>query len=130
MTILVLIGLIGVWRGYRWLDPAIALFMVLTCLTSFWRILNWQLPSFMQQVAIAPEALAQTIHQVEGITHCYDIRSRGIVGRQIFVEMRLILHPECMSIARSIAERVERAIRDRYGPAKVVIYIDSDTTES
>lgn len=126
LMILVLMGLVGVWRGYLWIDPALALLMLLTALISFWRVLNWQLPSLMQQIAIAPEALAQTIHQIEGITHCYNIRSRGIVGRQIFVEMRLILHPECMGIARSIAERVERAIRDRYGPARVVIYIDSD----
>jgi len=81
-------------------------------------------------LAIAPEALAQTIHQVEGITHCYGIQSRGVVGRQVFVEMRLILHPECMSVVRTIAERMERAIRDRCGAAKVVIYIDSDRPKS
>ncbi len=126
LMVLVLVGLIAVWRGFLWVDPLLAVLMVLTALTSCWRILNRQLPSLMQQIAIAPEALAQTIHQVEGITHCYNIRSRGIVGRHVFVEMRLILHPECMSIARSIAERVEQAIRERYGPARVVIYIDKE----
>jgi divalent metal cation (Fe/Co/Zn/Cd) transporter len=126
----VLAGLVGVGRGYLWLDPLLAMVLVLAAIGNCWRVFNWQLPSLMRQIAIAPEALAQTIHQVEGITHCYSIQSRGIVGRQVFVEMRLILHPECMSIARSIAERVERAIRDRYGPAKVVIYIDSDRPKS
>ncbi len=126
LMILVLAGLIGVWRGYVWLDPILAIVMILTAIASFWRVVNWQLPSLMRQIAIAPEALAQTIHQVDGITHCYAIRSRGIVGRLVFVEMRLILHPEYMGVAQSIAERVERAIRDKYGPAKVVIYIDSD----
>ncbi len=130
LMIPVLLGLIGVERGYVWLDPVLAVVMVIAAICSCWRVFNWQLPSLMRQIAIAPEALAQTIHQVEGITHCYGIQSRGIVGRQVFVEMRLILHPECMSVARSIAERVERAIRDRYGPAKVVIYIDSDRPKS
>ncbi len=125
LMILVLVGLVGVSWGYTWIDPALAIAMVVTAVISCWRVLNWQLPSLMHQIAIAPEALAQTIHQVEGITHCYAINSRGIVGRQVFVEMHLILHPECIGIARSIAERVERAIRERYGPAKVVIYIDS-----
>lgn len=126
----VLAGLIGMMRGYLWLDPLLAIVMVVIAVCNGWRVLNWQLPSLMKQMAIAPEALAQTIHQVEGITHCYGIQSHGIVGRQVFVEMRLILHPECMSIARTIAERVERVIRDRYGPAKVVIYIDSDRPKS
>jgi len=126
----VLAGLVGVGRGYLWLDPVLAMLLVLAAICHCWRVFNWQLPSLMRQIAIAPEALAQTIHQVEGITHCYGIQSRGVVGRQVFVEMRLILHPECISIARSIAERVERAIRDRYGPVKVVIYIDSDRPKS
>ncbi|XHX77385.1 MAG: cation diffusion facilitator family transporter [Stenomitos frigidus ULC029] len=126
----VLAGLVGVGRGYLWLDPVLAMLLVLAAICNCWRVFNWQLPSVMRQIAIAPEALAQTIHQVEGITHCYGIQSRGVVGRHVFVEMRLILHPECLSIARSIAERVERAIRDRYGPVKVVIYIDSDRPKS
>jgi divalent metal cation (Fe/Co/Zn/Cd) transporter len=126
LTLLVLGGLVGVGRGYSWIDPVLAIVMVITATISCWRILNWQLPSLMRQIAIAPEALAQTIHQVEGITHCYAINSRGTVGRHVFVEMHLILHPECMSIARTIAEKVERVIRERYGPARVVIYIDSN----
>jgi len=126
----VLVALVGVGHGYLWLDPLLAIVMVILAVYHCWRIFNWQLPSLMKQMAIAPEALAQTIHQVEGITHCYGIQSRGVVGRQVFVEMRLILHPECMSVARTIAERVERVIRDRYGPAKVVIYIDSDRPKS
>ena len=130
LTLPILVGLVGVGRGYLWLDPLLAIVMVVIAVCNCWRIFNWQLPSLMRQMAIAPEALAQTIHQVDGITHCYGIQSRGMVGRQVFVEMHLILHPECMSVARTIAERVERAIRDRYGPAKVVIYIDSDRPKS
>ncbi|UBF27437.1 cation diffusion facilitator family transporter [Kovacikia minuta CCNUW1] len=125
LMIVVLAGLVGVWSGSTWLDPALAIVMVITAIASCCRVFAWQLPSLLRQIAIAPEALAQTIHQVEGITHCYAINSRGLVGRQVFVEMHLILHPECMGVARSIAERVEQVIRDRYGPAKVVIYIDS-----
>jgi len=130
LMLAVLAGLVGVGRGYLWLDPVLAMLLVLAAICNCWRIFNWQLPSLMRQIAIAPEALAQTIHQVEGITHCYGIQSRGVVGRHVFVEMRLILHPECLSIARSIAERIEHAIRDRYGPVKVVIYIDSDRPKS
>lgn len=126
----VLAALVGVGRGYPWLDPLLAMLLLFAAVCNGWRVLNWQLPSLLKQMAIAPEALAQTIHQVEGITHCYGIQSRGVVGRQVFVEMHLILHPECVNVARSIAERVERAIRDRYGPAKVVIYIDGDRPKS
>jgi divalent metal cation (Fe/Co/Zn/Cd) transporter len=118
----------GTHSGHGWLDPVLAIGLVFTAIAQTYRLLNCQLPLLLRQMAIAPEALAQTIHQVEGITHCYAIRSQGVVGRQVFVEMRLILHPECLSLARTIAERIERLIRDRYGPAKIIIYIDSDLT--
>lgn len=126
LTLLVLGGLVVSLQGYAWVDAAIAIALLGLAVVGCWQVINRQLPLLINQVAIAPEAIAQTIHQVEGITHCYGIQSRGVVGRQVFVEMRLILHPECMSLARTIAERVERAIRDRYGPAKVIIYIDQD----
>jgi cation diffusion facilitator family transporter len=129
LMMIVLGGLVGTWQNYVWLDPLLAIVLVVIAIAHCGWVMNRQLPSLIQQVAIAPEALAQTVHQIEGITHCYDILTRGIVGRQIYVEMRLILHPECVSIARTIAERVERTIRERYGPARVVIYIDTDHIE-
>jgi len=127
LMVLLLGGLLGERQGYLWLDPVMALLLILVTTVNCWRMFNRQLPSLMRQMAIAPEAVAQTVHQVEGITHCYGIQSRGIVGRQVLIELHLILHPECASLARSIADRVERAIRDRYGPAWVIVHIDSDS---
>jgi len=126
LMLMVALGWVGVWRGYTWIDPLLTLGIVVMAIAACWRVLNQQLPLLMQPMAIAPEALAETIHQVEGITHCYGIRSRGVVGRQVVVEMHLILHPECVDVARQLAIRVERAIRERYGAARVVIYIERD----
>jgi divalent metal cation (Fe/Co/Zn/Cd) transporter len=128
LMVLIVAGLVGVSLGIGWLDPLVAALVVLLTLVSGWQVINRQLPSMMQQVAIAPESLIATIRQVEGILHCYDLRSRGMVGRLVYVEMRLILHPECLGVAQSIAERVERVIRHHYGPVKVVVHIDGDRT--
>lgn len=126
LAVLVLGGLVGIWQGLTWLDPLLTLVMVALLMLNCWQLLNRQLPSMLQQVAIAPEALAKTIHQVEGILHCYDMRSRGIVGRLVYVEMHLILHPEFASVTRTVIERVERVLRQQYGPVRIVVYIDSD----
>lgn len=124
LTLILLIGLVGVWRGYHWLDPLMAIVMVVTAGMSCWRVLNWQLPMLVQQTAIAPEAIAQMVKQIQGVTHCYHIQSRGIVGRQVLVEMHLVLHPEFAGAAQWIMEQVEAAIRDRYGPVQVLIHLD------
>jgi cation diffusion facilitator family transporter len=124
LTLLLLVGLVGVWRGYRWLDPLMAIIMVWMAGVSCWRVLNWQLPMLVRQTAIAPEAISQMVRQIQGVTHCYHIQSRGIVGRQVFVEMHVILHPEFAGAAQWIMEQIEASIRDHYGPVQVLIHLE------
>lgn len=124
LTLFLLIGLFGIWQGYAWLDPLFTIVMVLTAGVSCWRVLTWQLPLMVRQVAIAPEAIGQMVRQIQGVTHCYDIRSRGIVGRQVFVEMRVRVHPEFLGASEWIMEQIDGAIRDRYGPVQVMIAIE------
>lgn len=129
LTLLVLGGLLGVWRGLVWLDVVLAILLVLLVVASCWRIVNWQLPFLVQQTAIAPEVLAQIARQVGGVTHCYQIQSRGIVGRFVYIQMHLIVHPEFTEVTSWIVERIEGIIRERYGPVQVTFYIDEDFAE-
>ncbi|MBD1841998.1 cation diffusion facilitator family transporter [Cyanobacteria bacterium FACHB-63] len=129
LTILLLVGLLGIWRGYVWLDPVLTIAMVVTAGISCWRVLNWQLPLMMRQVAIAPEAIGQIVRQVQGVTHCYAVRSRGIVGRQVFVEMRVMVHPEFLGAKDWIAGQIEGGIRDRYGAVQVIVAIEEARDE-
>ncbi len=124
LTLLVFFELIGIWRGYIWLDPLVAIVLVLLVIPSFWWVLSWQLPLFIRPVAIAPEALTAIARQFEGVMHCYQISSWGMVGRQAFVEMRIVLHPDVWAIAQLITQQIETAVRDRYGPVYVRLHID------
>lgn len=124
LTMFLLLGLLGIWKGYAWLDPLLAIAMVITAGLSCWRVLNWQLPLMVRQVAIAPEAIGQMVRQVQGVTQCYDVRSRGIVGRQVLVEMRVFVHPDFLGASEWIIEQIDGAIRDRYGPVQVCISIE------
>lgn len=129
LTAFLLIGLFGIWAGYLWFDPFLTIVMVLTAGLSCWRVLNWQLPLMVRQVAIAPEAIGQIVRQVQGVTQCYDVRSRGIVGRQVFVELRVMVHPEFLGASDWIVEQIEGSIRDRYGPVQVMIFIEEAQDE-
>jgi hypothetical protein len=40
--------------------------------------------------------------------------------------MNLIVHPDLAGLAPLIAERIEAAIRERYGPVQVTFFIDDD----
>lgn len=130
LTVLVLLGLIGVSSGYIWIDAVMSIALVLLLIRSSWRVFNWQLPLMVQQVAIAPEAISYTVCQVEGVTHCRHIRSRGIVGRQVFIELTILLHPEFLGASQVISEQVEAALRERFGPLQAKIHVDGISASS
>lgn len=129
LTILVVGGLLGVWRGLIWLDMVLAIILVLLSMGSCWQVVSWHLPLLVQQTAIAPEALAQIARQVGGIKHCYKIQSRGLVGRLVYVQMNLIVHPQVRGVTSLIVQRLEGEIRERFGPVQVTFHIDEDLTE-
>ncbi|NJR66043.1 MAG: cation transporter [Leptolyngbyaceae cyanobacterium CRU_2_3] len=123
LTILMLMGLVGSSRGYTWLDPLMAIFLTLMLIPSLWRILSCQLPSLTYQMAIAPEILHQIAIQLEGVSDCYEVRSQGVLGRQISIQMYLLMHPEFMGVAHLIGERLENILRERYGVVRAKIYV-------
>ncbi|MBE9125945.1 MULTISPECIES: cation diffusion facilitator family transporter [unclassified Coleofasciculus] len=130
LTLLVLGGLLGVWWGLVWLDVVLAILLVLLAAGSCWQVISWQLPLLVQQTAIAPEVLAQIAHQVGGVTHCYKIQSRGIIGRLVYIQMHLVIHPEFAGVTTLIVERIKGMLQERYGSVQVTFYIDDDFREA
>ncbi|MEL6248636.1 MAG: cation diffusion facilitator family transporter [Cyanobacteria bacterium J06626_23] len=124
LSIGLLVGLVAIWRGYRWVDPLFAIALTLLAVNSFWHVLDTHLPMLLRPTAIAPEAIAQVAAQVEGVTHCTRILSRGMVGRQVWIELHLVLHPEFIGMSRSVGERVENALRRQFGPVRTQIWVE------
>ncbi|MBF2036011.1 MAG: cation diffusion facilitator family transporter [Leptolyngbyaceae cyanobacterium T60_A2020_046] len=119
-----LAGLVAIWQNQRWVDPCLALVLLGFATRSLWRVLGDQLPTLVRPMAIAPEAIAHIATQVEGVTRCMRIRSRGLVGRQVWVELHLAIHPEFLSVAHLVGERVEAALRQHYGPVRTQIWVE------
>lgn len=126
LTLVVLLGLLGVEAGLVWLDVVLAIVLVLVAVRNCWQVVDWQFPLLVEPTAIAPEILAQIAHQVGGITHCYHIRSRGIVGRYVYIQMHLIIHPEFAGVTSVLVERIKGMIEEQYGPVQVTFYIEDD----
>lgn len=124
LMLVVLASLVGTGLGIDWLDPVVAGLVLLVVVFHVWQVVNWQLPTMMRQVAIAPEAIAHIAHQVEGVLHCYNIHTRGMVGRMVNVELRLIVHPECVAVAPAIKQRLKYLLTQQYGLVEMKIHID------
>lgn len=130
ITITVLGGLIGVWRGLQWLDVALAFPVALLVFKSGWEVLQENLPWLVDEMAIAPEAIHKQVMQVPGVINCHDIASRGLLGRQVFIDMHLVVEPTTVEQAHAITEEIETRLEQLYGPARITIHIEPHAYKS
>ncbi|XGB42348.1 MAG: cation diffusion facilitator family transporter [Nodosilinea sp. LVE1205-7] len=121
--------LMAIWQNQLWLDPVYTLVLLPLVARSLWRVLNDQLPLLLRPTAIAPEAIAHLVSQVDGVIQCTRIRSRGMVGRQVWIELHLVLHPEFMASAEAIGEQIEARLRHHYGPLRTQIWVEGAVTQ-
>jgi cation diffusion facilitator family transporter len=130
VTITVMAGLIGVWQGIQWLDIVLAFPVALLVFWSGWNVLKDNLPWLVDEMAIAPEAIHAIVMQVPGVINCHEIASRGIVGRQAFIEMHLIVDAIDVETAHRITEEVEKRLQERFNPVRILIHVEPPAYQS
>ena len=137
VTLMVIGGLVGIWQArvwnipqLQWLDTILAFPVGLLVFRSGWSILQDNLPWLVDEIAIAPEAIHRTVMEVPGVINCHDIASRGVIGRQVFVEMHLIVDAADVETAHKITEEVEYQLEIKYAPIRVSIHIEPPDYQS
>jgi len=130
VTISVMVGLIGVWLGYQWLDLVLAFPVALMVFLSGWTVIKENLPWLVDEMAIAPETIYDIALQVPGVINCHYIASRGIVGRQVFIEMHLIVDTKNVEEAHRITEEVESLLEEKFNPARILIHVEPPAYKS
>lgn len=131
ITIVVLAGLVGVWQAeiwglpsWRWLDTGLAVPVALLVFRSGWDVVRDNLPWLVDEIAVAPETIHEIVMEVPGVINCHDIASRGVVGRQIFIEMHAIVNAPEVAEAHAITETIEARLEQKFGPARVLVHIE------
>ena len=131
VTIIVIAGLVGVWQAnnlnipqLKWLDVVLAFPVALLVFYSGWEVISDNLPWLVDEMAIAPEAINDLVMEVPGVVNCHDIASRGILGRQVFIEMHLIVDTDDIFVAHQITEQIEDLLEKRFGSVRVLIHVE------
>jgi cation diffusion facilitator family transporter len=131
VTITVLVGLVGIWQGniwkipqLQWLDTILAFPVALMVLRSGWMVLKENLPWLVDETAVPPETIHQIVMEVPGVINCHNIASRGVVGRQVFIEMHLIVEAKDVESAHRITETIEYRLDEKFRPVRVMIHVE------
>ncbi len=131
VTVIVIAGLVGVWQAenlnipqLQWLDVILAFPVALLVFHSGWEVISENLPWLVDEMAIAPEAIYDIVVEVPGVVNCHDIASRGMLGRQVFIEMHLIVDTDDLVTAHEITELIEESLEQRFGTVRVLIHVE------
>lgn len=131
VTIIVIAGLVGVWQAQnlnlpqlQWLDVILAFPVSLLVFYSGWEVIRDNLPWLVDEMAIAPEDIHSIVMQVPRVINCHDIASRGILGRQVFIEMHLIVDTCDINIAHVVTEEIEENLAKKFGNVRVLIHVE------
>ncbi|MDJ0585370.1 cation diffusion facilitator family transporter [Microcystis sp. M49636_WE2] len=131
VTITVLLGLVGVWVGntanipqLQWLDVILSFPVAFLVFSSGWKVLMENLPLLVDEMAIAPEVIHQIVMEVPGVLNCHAIASRGVVGRQVFIEMHLVVSAQDVETAHAITEAVEARLSQQFSPVRILIHVE------
>ena len=128
ITLGVLAGAVGLWLlGWQWLDVALAVPVAGAVLWSGWLVLRGNLPWLVDASAIAPESVEEIALSVPGVVNCHEVTSRGLIGRQVFVEMHLITSAKDVETSHRITEEIERKLEDRFGPVHATIHVEPES---
>lgn len=137
VTITVLGGLIGIWQAERlnlpqlqWLDVILAFPVAFLVFGSGWQVLRSNLPWLVDEMAIDPEAIHDVVMAVPGVLNCHEIASRGLLGRQVFIEMHLVVEASDVETAHHITEMVEDKLTEEFDPVRVVIHVEPSDYQS
>ena len=131
VTIIVIAGLASVWQAdnlnipqLQWLDVVLAFPVALLVFQSGWEVISDNLPWLVDEMAIAPEAINDVVMEVPGVVNCHDIASRGMLGRQVFIEMHLIVNTDDLFMAHEITEQIEERLEKCFGTVRVLIHVE------
>ncbi len=130
VTVMVILGLIGVGLGYQWVDVLLAFPVCILVFASGWSVLRRNLPWLVDEMAIAPEAIHTAVINVPGVLNCHDIASRGLLGRQTFIEMHLVVDSDSVEVAHQITEQVEAILNEKYAPVRSTIHLEPQSYSS
>ncbi|MFM6190377.1 MAG: cation diffusion facilitator family transporter, partial [Planktothrix sp.] len=137
ITIMVIGGLIGIWQGEVWnlpqlqyLDVILAFPVALLVFKSGWTVLKENLPWLVDQMVIDPETIREIVMSVPGVINCHNIASRGMIGRQVFIEMHMVVEAGDVETAHRITEAVEIELENRFSPVRILIHVEPPQYQS
>jgi|YNPBryunderm2012_1023409.scaffolds.fasta_scaffold04127_8 cation diffusion facilitator family transporter len=130
ITLTVIASLIGSTRGWPWLDPLVALGVVVMLLRVALDIFRDSTSVLTDTAVVNPDRVAELARRIPGVRHVRGIRSRGS-ATAAHLDLSIQVNPTLNTAqAHEIADQVEqRIIADVPGIVEVLVHIEPAPVE-
>lgn len=123
-TIVVIVGWQLSAMGYLWLDRISALGVSLLIFYLAYSLFKRAFPILVDQFAIDPDLLSDSVQGVQGVSKVYRVRSRWI-GSEKSVDLVILVDSELSTLAsHNIASNVESLLEKKYGVTDISIHVE------
>ena len=123
-TIVVIVGWQLSAMGYFWLDKICAIGVSLLVLYLAYGLFKRAFPVLVDQFALDPEMLSQSVRGVQGVRKVSRVRSRWI-GSEKSIDLVISVDSELSTEdSHSIATNVESLIEEKYGVSDISIHVE------
>jgi len=123
-TIVVIVGWQLSAMGYLWLDRICALGVSFLVFYLAYSLFKRAFPILVDQFALDPELLSNSIQEVEGVLKVNRVRSRWI-GSEKSIDLVISVDPELSTAdSHNIATNVESLIEKEYGVSDISIHVE------
>jgi cation diffusion facilitator family transporter len=123
VTVGVLVGLVGMWFGWTWLDPVVSLAVVAAVGWGAYHVLVTAINELMDTAAVEDERLIALARQHPDVVEVRHVRSRGR-GAYGFAELTLVFRHDDLRRAHATSDLLETQIRQMYGLAHITIHLE------
>jgi len=123
VTVGVLVGLVGMWFGWTWLDPVVSLAVVAAVGWGAYHVLVTAINELMDMAAVDDEQLIALARQHPDVVEVRHVRSRGR-GAYGFAELTLVFRHDDLRRAHTTSDLLETQIRQMYGLAPITIHLE------
>ncbi len=125
VTLSVIGGLVLVYRGWTAADAWLGILVAVLITRSGWQILSHAVPALVDSAAVEAEHVRRFVADVPGVRDVKDVRSRGSLDGEAFVELTVIVDAGwTVEQGHRVADAVERKLTERGGFAAAVVHVE------
>jgi cation diffusion facilitator family transporter len=122
----VLVGLVLVWLGYAWADPAVALLVALVIAKIGVDTVRENVPALVDSASLSEDKIGDIVASVQGVESFHRIRSRG-PSDHVAIDLHVRVAPNLsMQDANAIADEVRRRLLAVPGVDDVTVHAEAE----